>query len=183
MIKMLSLALLALGVLLAPAYWVYAKFYSGSQALLVRLTQTSPLADGRPHWKSEAFTLEEDMAPAGLVLLAQGHFSPNMHESQPPRDPYAATLHRGNEAAQPLAFSLGVGNVSDSNPAFKEHLVLLHKVTPGIYRLEVDASRPPAIQIDHMQLQVRQQLHEPDPRVVTAGILIFILGMLGLVIG
>lgn len=182
MIKLMSIALIALGALLAPAYWVYAKFYTGSQAGLISLSPSSPRADGRPVWQSGVFALSEDMAPAGLILLAQGHFSPNMDESQPPRDLYAATLRRENEAAKPLGFSLGVGSVSESNPAFREHLLLMHKVTPGNYRLEVVASKPPAIQIDRMELQVRQHLHEPDPRVVTAGIVLFILGLLGLVI-
>jgi len=182
MIKMMSFALLALGVLLAPAYWVYAKFYTGSQAALVDLNPASTLADGRLLWKSGTFALREDMAPVGLVLLAQGHFSPNMLENQPPRDLYAATLYLEDEAAKPLGFSLGVSHVSDSNPAFREHLLLMHKVKPGNYRLEVTGSKPPAIQIDNMQLQARQHLHEPDPRVVTAGIILFVLGLLGLVI-
>lgn len=181
MLKMLSFALIALGLLLAPAYWIYAKFYTGSQAALLSLTPGVPQGNGLPTWKSAAFSLRPDMAPTGLVLLAQGRFSPNMDEYKPPRDLYTATLYRGGEAARPLAFSLGVSNVSDSNPAFREHLLLMHQVQAGDYRLEVSAVNPPLILIDQMRLQVRQNLHEPDPRVVTGGIVLFILGILGLV--
>lgn len=181
MIKMLSFSLIAVGLLLAPAYWIYAKFYTGSQAVLLRLSPGAPQVEGLPTWQSAAFPLRADMAPAGFVLLAQGHFSPNMEDSKPPRDLYTATLHRDEATAKPLAFSLGVSSISDSNPAFREHLLLMQQVQPGNYRLEVAAVNPPVILIDQMQLQVRQNLHEPDPRVVTGGIVLFILGILGLV--
>lgn len=183
MIKKTSFVLIALGLLLAPAYWIYAKFYTGSQADLLTLSAHISSDDGRTVWQSGEFVLREDMAPVGLVLLAQGHFSPNMDEHKPPKDLYAATLSRSDEAAQPLRFTLGVSNVSDSNPAFREHLLLMHRVRSGNYRIEVNPVNPPAIQIDRMQLQVRQNLHEPDPRVVTGGIVLFILGILGLVMG
>ncbi|HNQ04720.1 MAG TPA: hypothetical protein PKH69_08915 [Thiobacillaceae bacterium] len=183
MIKMLSLALIALGALLAPAYWVYAKFYTGSQAQRLDLTVAEGWAAEARRWVSPDFVLNPDMAPVGLVLLAQGHFSPNMDESKPPRDLYAVTLYRQGEAAQPLQISLGVSQVTDTNPSFREHLLLMQHVQPGTYRMEVTALKPPVIQIERMQLQVRQHLHEPDPRIVTAGIVVFILGLLGLVIG
>jgi len=181
MIKHISFSLIALGLLLGPAYWIYAKFYTGSEAALLRLSPATPLQGDRPTWRSDLFRLAEDMAPLGLILLAQGHFSPNMEERSPPRDLYTATLYRGTEAAKPLGFSLGVGNVSNSNPSFREHLLLMHQVQPGNYRLEVAAVNPPVIQLDRMELQLRQHLLEPDPRIVTGGIVLFILGILGLV--
>lgn len=181
MIKMTSFALIVLGLLLAPAYWIYARFYTGSQSALLSLTSSISHDTGQIVWQSGDFALGEDMAPVGLILLAQGHFSPNMDESKPPKDLYTATLSRDTEAAKPLNFSLGVSHVSDSNPAFREHLLLLQQVRPGNYRMVVTALNPPAIQIENMQLQVRQHLHEPDPRVVTGGIVLFILGILGLV--
>ena len=181
--KPLSLVLLVIGLVLGPGYWVYGKFYTGSEALLMKLTADTPGPDGIQHWRSEPFQLHTDMAPAGLIILAQGHFSPNMDENKPPKDLYTATLSKGEEAAKPLGFTLGVKHVSDSNPAFREHLVLMHQIQPGDYRLEVTSVNPPSIQIDSMQLQVRQHLHEPDPRLVTAGIVSFVLGLLGLLAG
>jgi hypothetical protein len=182
MTKMLVFLLLVLGLLLAPAYWIYAKFYTGSQAVLLSLAAITPERDGVRTWKSEDFSLHADMAPVGLVLLAQGSFSPNMDENKPPRDHYTATLIRDGEAAKPLGFSLGVKHVSDSNPVFKEHLLLMHKAQPGNYHIVVSSAAPPDIQIQRMQLQVRQNIHEPDPRIVTTGIILFISGIITLVI-
>ncbi|MEW5769204.1 MAG: hypothetical protein AB1831_02455 [Pseudomonadota bacterium] len=181
--KKLSYVLLVLGLLLGPAYWIHAKFYTGSEAMLLALAPTPAETGKQGVWRSPEFSLRGEMAPVGLVLLAEGHFSPNMDENRPPKDLYTATLHRAGEAAKPLGFALGVKHVGDSNPAFREHLLLMHKVQPGQYRLEVTPASQPAIQIDRMQLQVRQNLSEPDPNVVTGGIVLFILGVLGLVMG
>jgi hypothetical protein len=71
--------------------------------------------------------------------------------------------------------------VSNANPVFREHLLLMHQVQPGNYSVEIAAVNPPDIQLDQIQLQIRQNLQEPDPRVVTGGIVLFILGILGLV--
>lgn len=181
--KKLAFLLLLAGLLLAPAYWIYAKFYTGSQALLVDLKTDPAPADGPLVWRSPVFELHPDMSPAGLLILADGHFAPNMDESRPPKDPYVATLFKGDEAAKPLGFTLGVSSVSDANPVFKEHLLLMQKVQPGQFHLEVVSQAPPGIVIDRMQLQVRQQLHEPDPQIVTAGIVSLVLGILLLVMG
>lgn len=179
--KMLALALIALGLLLGPAYWIHAKFYTGSEAALVDL-KPLPTEPGKARtWQSEAVALDAAMAPAGLILVAQGHFSPNMDEGRPPSDRYSATLSRDGTAAQPLTFSLGVKHVSDSNPAFREHLLLMQKVQPGAYTLSVSQAAEPAIEIDRMQLQVRKNLSEPNPDLVMAGIGLIIAGLLVLV--
>ncbi|MCP5278838.1 MAG: hypothetical protein H6935_10830 [Thiobacillus sp.] len=181
MIKKFSFTLIFLGLILAPGYWIHAKFYTGSQASLLTLAPAESVEGGLPAWRTGPFSLNESMAPTGLILLAQGHFSPNMDDAKPPKDLYTATLYRGEEAAKPLGFALGVKSVSNSNPVFREHLLLMQQVLPGNYRLEINAVNPLVIQIDRMELQVRQNLHEPDPNVVTGGVVLFILGILGLV--
>ena len=179
--KTFSILLILAGMVLAPAYWIYAKFYTGSEAILLNLTRQADTASGGAVWAAPPFRLEGNMAPVGLVLAAQGHFSPNMDESRPPRDSYAAQLGRDGAAAQPLGFSLGVKHVSDSNPAFREHLLLMQKVTPGDYVFSITGKAPPEIALDREQLQIGQYVHETDARVVTGGIVLFILGVMALV--
>lgn len=176
MIKKLSYLLLVIGIALGPAYWIYAKFFTGEQALLLSLSRT-----GDGPWRSGEFSMRADMAPAGLILHAQGSFSPGMADGRPPKDRYTATLHRNGAAARPLAFTLNAGKTANGNASFKEHLVLLQVVQEGRYRLEVSALGEPAIRPDQMRLEIRQHLHEPDSRIVTAGMLVFIVGILGLV--
>ncbi len=181
--KKISLLLLIAGLALAPAYWIYSKFYTGSEAAVIALKANPAAPATLRTWQSEPFTLSAEMAPVGLILIAQGHFSPNMDENRPPKDTYSATLSREGTAATPLTFSMGVKHVSDSNPAFREHLLLMQKVQPGAYTLNISQAAEPAIEIDRMELQVRQHLQEPDPDIVMAGIGLLVLGILGLILG
>lgn len=175
--KTISLILLITGLLAGPAYWVYAKFFTGSRVALLSLERAD--AEAAAPWRSAPFTLSPEMAPVGLILHAQGSFSPNMMENSPPKDRYAATLYRDEEAAQPLNFTLGVKSVADSNPVFKEHLLFFKVVQAGQYRLEVAPVGEADIKLAHVQLEVRQHLHEPDNRIVTGGMVVMILGLLG----
>lgn len=181
--KKLALLLLLVGLALAPVYWIYLKFYTGSEAAMVPLMPQATAPALARTWQSAPFQLNQSMAPVGLILHAEGHFSPNMAENRPPRDSYSATLQRDGTAAQPLPFSLGVKHVTDSNPAFKEHLVFMQQVQPGTYTLTVQQAAEPAIVIDRMQLQVRQNLREPDPNIVMAGIVCLVIAILGLILG
>lgn len=175
--KTIYLLLLCAGLIAGPGYWIYAKFFTGTQVAMLKLERAGaePLAP----WRSAEFPLSPDMAPVGLILHASGGFSPNMDESRPPKDRYAATLFKGSEAAKPLAFTLGVKHVSDSSPSFKEHLLFFQVVQAGTYHLEVAPAAEPDIKLDHMRLEVRQHLHEPDSTIVTVGMVVMILGILG----
>ena len=153
MMKNVSLLLLAVGLLLGPAYWVYAKFFSGSLAALVPLAKQDEAAG---IWRSGPFTLSADMAPVGLILKSQGSFSPNMDENRPPKDLYAALLSRDNETAKPLGFELSAGSTGNSNPTFITHLVLLQSVTAGHYQLEIRPADSPSIPLQKVELEIRQ---------------------------
>lgn len=179
-LKTLAALLILAGLLVGPAYWIYAKFYTGSEAALITLEADEVKAVQARTWRSQPFRLSPDMAPVGLILVAQGHFSPSMDENRPPQDRYSATLAVEGKDAKPLTFTLGVKHVADSNPAFREHLLFMNKVQPGQYTLTVAQAAEPAISIDRMQLQVRQHLQEPDPNITMAGIAMLILGILAL---
>jgi hypothetical protein len=178
MMKTVSLLLLAAGILLGPAYWIYAKFYSGSQAAPVPLARLDAAAGT---WRSAEFRLTADMAPVGLILKSQGSFVPTMDENRPPKDLYAALLSRDGERAKPLGFELNPGSVGNTNPTFTSHLVLLQSVKDGSYQLEIIPSDPPSIPLQKVELEVRQHLVEPNPNIVMAGVLLLVLGILGLV--
>ena len=178
MMKTVSLLLLATGMLLGPAYWIYAKFFSGSPAALVPLTSLDAAAGT---WRSAEFRLAAEMAPVGLILKSQGSFAPNTDENRPPRDMYAALLSRSDETAKPLGFELNAGSIGNSNPTFNTHLVLFQVVKEGSYQLEIRPANPPSIPLQKVELEVRQHLVEPNPNVVMAGVLLLVLGVLGLV--
>lgn len=175
--KTVAFILFVTGLLAGPAYWVYAKFFTGSRAALLDLERSAETKGSS--WRSPAFRLHAEMAPVGLILHAQGSFAPNLPDDRPPRDRYAATLFRDAEAARPLEFSLGVKSVADANPVFKEHLLYFKQVQAGDYRLEITPLGESRIELGRMQLEVRRQVHEPDHRIVTTGMVLMILGLLG----
>ncbi len=176
--KTLSLLLLAAGMVLGPTYWIYAKFYSGSQAARVPLSRLDAEAGT---WRSAEFKMTAEMAPVGLILKSQGSFAPNMEENRPPKDLYAAMLRRDGESAKPLGFELNAGSIGNTNPTFNTHLVLFQTVKEGGYQLEIKPSGPPNIPLDKVELEVRQHLVEPNPNIVMAGVLLLVFGILGLV--
>lgn len=184
----IALLLLIIGLLLAPAYWVYGKFYTGQQALLLPLNavaappaRTPAEADpapaaGVPTWRSAPFELHPGMAPAGLLVLAQGERSADAN--RPARDLYLATLYKDGVAAQPLGFSLVAEPGAQAGLEFKERLLLMQQIQPGRFQLVVQAQTPPEIRLHGLQLQVMEDIHEPNPHIVMAGIVAIILAIL-----
>ena len=178
MLKSFSLLLLGLGLLLGPVYWVYVVYFTGKVADTIELRPGAQA--GR--WVSQDFRLSPEMGPVGLILLVDGYFAPNMDEGNPPHDAYHAVVFQDGREGQPIRFELAVKSVSDSNPRFRERLLLLKQPRSGTYRLELDAAEPPDIRLDHVKLEVRSQVRETDNRLVAAGIILVALGVLGLLL-
>ncbi len=175
--KTLSLLLLVSGLLLAPAYWIYAKFYTGKQTAMLTLDKTEGAAGA---WRSAPFALHPDMAPAGLILHVEASFSPNMDDHKPPQDRYSVILSKAGEVAKPLMITLKAAQTANGNPVFKEHLLFMQAVQDGLYQIEVTPASEAVMKVERMRLEVRQNLQEPDSRVVTGGVVLLVLGLLGL---
>jgi|JFJP01.1.fsa_nt_gi hypothetical protein len=179
--KTISVLLLIAGLILAPAYWIYAKFYTGKQTAMLTLAKVESSDKSNPNWRSPPFELQADMAPVGLVLHVNASFTPNMDEHKPPHDRYNIILSREGEIAKPLLINLKTSSTSNSNPAFKEHLLFMQAVQAGAYQLEVAPASVPSMKVDQMRLEIRQNLREPDSNIVTGGIVLLVLGLLGLI--
>lgn len=176
--KTISLLLLVAGLILAPAYWIYAKFYTGKQTAMLTLGKAEGPAE---KWRSAQFELKSEMAPVGLILHVDASFAPTMDDHKPPQDRYNVTLSKEGIAAKPLLITLKAANAANGNPIFKEHLLFLQVVQSGSYQLEVTPASEPGMKIEKMRLEVRQNLQEPNSHVVTGGIVLLVLGLLGLI--
>lgn len=176
--KTISLLLVAAGLLLGPAYWIYAKFYTGAEVARIDLKHND---EALPVWSSPAFKLKADMAPAGLTLRTQASLAPNMDEGSLPEDAYLATLSHAGVSADPLGITLKASSSGNTHPVFNNPLILMEQVQAGDYQLTVQAASPVRMPVTQMTLLVREHITEPEPNVVMAGIILFILGILGLV--
>lgn len=173
--KILYILLLVLGLPIGPGYWVYAKFYTGKQAMALPLAST---AGGG--LVSQPFKLDPGMAPVGLIFHSQGSFVPRQDENNPPQDAYTATLTGPDGRPQVVPFPLAAQSVANSNPVFNVHLLWMKTVAAGEYRMAVGPSGQPTITLENPQLEVRANVQEPDGRIVTVGALLMIAGFLGL---
>lgn len=176
--KPLFLLLIAIGLVLGPGYWIYAKFYSGErvQTLALQAVPGGGLV-------TSGFPLRADMAPAGLILKAHGSFAPNMDEAKPPRNAYLARISRDGEPFKEVGITLAATSVSDSNPVFVEHLLWLETVPPGDYQLLLTPKATPEVTLDQARLEVLAHIQEPDGRVVAAGALLLVVGLMALFMG
>lgn len=176
--KALLLLLIAVGLTLGPGYWIYAKFFSGEpvQTLALQAVPGGGLV-------TPGFRLRAEMRPAGLILRAQGHFAPNMDEARPPRNVYLAQVSRDGRPFKEVEVTLAVSSVSDSHPAFVERLLWLEAVPPGSYQVLLTPRAAPEIALEQTRLEVRAHVQEPDGRVVAAGVLLLIVGVMALFLG
>lgn len=173
--KTLALLLLVAGLLAGPGYWIYARFFTGSRVAMLDLTH-----EAAADWRSPVFDLSADMAAVGLILHVQTHSAP-VEEGRVRQNRCLATLHRDNEAAKPLAFTLRSTHAVEPDPSFREHLLFMQEVRPGRYWLEIEPSAPADMTLGKLRLEVRRNLAEPDSRVVTTGLVLFVIGLVGLV--
>ena len=179
--KTISLLLLIAGLILAPAYWIYAKFYTGKQTAMLTLEKTPGDAKTPPIWRSAPFELHADMAPVGLILHVDTSFDPTTDDHKPPVDQYHVTLSKQGEAAKPLLITLKAANSANGTQMFKEHLLFMQAVQGGNYQIEVKPASDSIMKVGRMQLEIRQNLTEPNAHVVTGGILLLVFGLLGLI--
>lgn len=179
--KTIATLLLVIGLILAPAYWIYTKFYTGRQAAMLTLDKIAGETPSALRWRSAPFELKAEMAPVGLILHVDTHSDPTQDDFKPPIDRYLVTLSNQGEAAKPLGIMLKASSSSIANQQFKEHLVFMQAVKGGSYQIEIAPHGDTLMQVDRMQLEIRQNLQEPNPHVVTGGIVMLVLGLLGLI--
>ncbi len=179
--KKISLLLLIIGLILAPAYWIYSKFYTGKQTAMLALDKVAGVDAATPLWRSAPFQLKDDMTPVGLILHLDASFDPASDDLKPPIDRYNVTLSKQGESAKPLLITLKAGNSAEGIQNFKEHLLFMEKVQTGSYQIEVSPASNSIMKVGQMRLEIRQNLQEPNSNIVTGGILLLVLGLLGLI--
>lgn len=172
--KILLLLLLLSGLALGPAYWIYAKFFSGR---LVETLELTVGADARI--ESAGFRIDPAMKPVGLVLHAAASFKPNMDDSKPPANVYTATLLRDGAPLLTTELRLAATSVQVSEPVFKERLFWLEGAEAGDYRLLLTPARAPEMTAGPARLEVRAEMIEPDGRWVSGGLLLLAAGLFG----
>lgn len=166
-----ALALLVVGLVLGPGYFVYAKFFSGGSA------GSFPLTARQGGFEPVAFALAPEASPARLVLRLSVQYGPSHDGASVPRNRYRTTVTRGAAQVAGSPFELVANSVESSFQEFVWDLATLEVAAPGEYRLTLEETSPPGMQVTGASVDLRRNVLDPDLRVVWAG-----AGLIGLAV-
>ncbi len=166
-----ALALLVLGLLLGPGYFVYAKFFSGTAAA------SHPLVPRQGGFEPVTFTVAPEASPLRLVLRLSVQYGPSHDGASVPRNRYRAVVSRGGVSVSEREVELVANSVESSFQEFAWDLATLEVAGPGEYRLSLEETSPPGMQVTGASVALRRNVMDPDLRVVWAG-----AGLIGLAV-
>jgi hypothetical protein len=170
-VRTVALALLVVGLLLGPGYFVYAKFFSGAAAA------DYPLAPRQGGFEPVAFPVAPEASPLRLVLRLSVQYGPSHDGASVPRNRYRATVTHGEVPVSERDVELVANRVESSFQEFAWDLATLQVAAPGEYRLGLEETSPPGMQVTGASVEVRRNVLDPDLRVVWAG-----AGLIGLAV-
>ena len=160
-------ALLVIGLVLGPGYYVYSHFLSGKVAS-THLLVKHQAADN--HFDPVPIELSPSMGKIGLILRFQTDHGPVMTPTQMPRNTYRAILKSGDRTVfdQPVELtSTSMEHVALLN--FSEAMPVFRAATSGAYQLEISQTGEAGMNLISANVQVRTGVVEPDKTLMTAG--------------
>lgn len=167
-----GIALLVIGLVLGPGYYVYSHFLSGKEASSHPLTVQKEASGNR--FEPVQIELSPSMGKIGLILRFQTEHGPVMTPTQMPQNAYRAILKSGSRTVLDHPFTLtsnspehqALLNYSEAMPVFQAD-------SSGVYLLEISQTGEAGMNLISADVQVRQGVVEPSNTLMTAG-----LGML-----
>ncbi|MDO8891374.1 MAG: hypothetical protein Q8K43_01515 [Sulfurimicrobium sp.] len=171
-----GVALLVIGMVLGPGYYVYSHFLSGKVASSHPLTVKQEAAGNR--FEPVQIELSPSMGKIGLILRFQTNHGPVMTPTQMPQNAYRATLKSGSRTVFDHPFMLtstslehqALLNYSEAMPVFQAD-------ASGVYQLEIRPKGEAGMNLISAEVQVRQGLLEPSKTLMTAGFGMLVAGV------
>jgi hypothetical protein len=169
-----TLAIFILGLLLGPGYFLYTKYLTGTAAGTYPLTRT---ARG---FEPLVLRLPPEMSPVRLILRLSAQHGPSFGGATP-RNRYRAAVSRGGATAAETPIELASNTVESSFQEFGHVLATLDVGQASEYRLQIEETAEPGMQVTGASVEVRRNVGEPDMRVVWAGVAMLAVAVAGLV--
>ncbi len=171
-----GVALLAIGLVLGPGYYVYSHFLGGKVASTHPLTVKPEAAGNR--FDPVQLELNPAMGKIGLILRFQTEHGPVMAPTQMPRNPYRAILKSGSRTVFDQPFMLSSTSLEhESLLNFSEAMPVFQADSSGLYQLEISQTGEAGMNLIGADMQVRQGVVEPDNTLLTAGFGLLALGV------
>jgi hypothetical protein len=162
--------LVVAGLVAAPGYYVYTTFATGATA--GRFALRAQAAGGG--YGPLLITLTPEMNPVVLVVHAQAQW--RGHEYGPLRNRYSAVLYTGELPVAERRFELTAMAVESHFQTYRVPLSSFEVPIAGEYRLLVAEAAPRDLQVDKLELEIRRNVRNPDPRVVWTGVGLLVAG-------
>jgi hypothetical protein len=179
-LRPVTLVLLALGLLVGPGYFLYARHLTGT------VVGTYPLATAQGGgFQSVAISLSPDMSPVRVILRLSAEHGPSVvgTPTAAPRNRYRAVVSRGGQAVAETGVELVSSTIESSFQEFASVVATLEVGTAGEHLVQIEGVGEPQMQATAASLELRRNATDPDMRVVWTGVALIGVALMGLVIG
>lgn len=173
----LPLVLIAIGLLLGPGYFLYARYLTGTAV------GSYPLGVAAP-FQPVALALRPEMSPVRLILRLSAEHGPSYTgtPAPAPRNRYRAVVTRAGEVIAQADFTLVSNTIESSFQEFGEVLATFEVAAAAEYRVALESAAEPQMRVTAASLEVRRNVQDPDLRVVWAGVALLGVALVGLVL-
>ncbi len=171
-----GVALLVIGIILGPGYYVYGHFFSGKAGPIYPLTVKHGAEGDR--FDPLPIELGPDMGQIGLILRFRTEHGPVTTPTKMPRNQYRATLKADGRTILDKAFTLSSTSVeSQALLNFSEALPVFQARTKGVYHLDIRQTGEAGMNLISADVQVRKDVVQPNPALVTVGVGLLVAGV------
>jgi hypothetical protein len=175
--KPMALALVALGLLLGPGYFIFQHFFTGSVLAAGEIPVADTAAETLPAYASAPVHVPADAGPLRVLLrLTASHGS--WQPPHPPRNRYELRLLRGQAEMARSELELSPSHVEADRIDGRHIAATLEQPPPGEYRLLVRAIAAPELKLDGLEVEWRRNAQPMDQRLFYAGLGLLAAGVL-----
>lgn len=187
--KVVGVILIATGLVLGPAYYIFSYFFSGG------VVASSPIEMERRSAASEkqsaraallrisepvVIWLSPKMNPLRLILRVRCHWDTLL--IGPVHNHYRATLARGDAIIFEHAFQIAAAGPDPGSQVYREVLTTIEIPTAEDYTFSLQETTQPEMTASDFQVEVRRHVRHPEMRIVVVGVLIFCIGLFALLL-
>jgi hypothetical protein len=152
---LIKLALLALGVLLCPAYYIYITFFTG------QIIHSIPLVPTQAGFQPASFSVESQSAPIRIVLQVSTEHGHTV-QTAPPALRYLVTVTQADSASKSYQLQLNALMAKDREvKEFNEPVATLPLVTADKITVSVQQTEPSPMSATRATLIVRERVSSP----------------------
>lgn len=181
MSKPAGLALLILGLILGPGYFIYTRFYTGREITDLPL-EFQQQGDGTSRAAAE-FDLLPEMGVVTFIVSMTASHGPVLNPPNMPRNTYRARVTFNGDAVVTKDFTFKATQM-EATPAwvFRQALPVMKIGTPGKYALDLVQKKDAGMQIIQASVQARAGVHHINQIALTTGIVLMVLGVVFLLL-